>query len=868
MKRIIYALLSVFINTPCFSNIHIHSDIVKSTIKKYISNQDDQLAALAEYNAHVKKSNNTGIPAYAIWQVCKAAGWNIQTVNGELKCREFGNALMKYAIFNFKEVCGRDKFMVGRGTGRCIDNVFSNNILGGVKVNVLGAIGLAKEYARIKYNDKDLICSRKYRQTTFPPDDYIQCLSMNKNIAYEFRFDSVTTTIDSMISEGIDSGVCKIFGLIYSPFGSQQEKYLGNGKQINSYQSWSAACETTDEKLCNKVNESITKFGHYAKIGLTGSKGNTRTACVINENSISSQSKLRTAFGIDNYVFRKSGVQLNATQSLKTQICSYIRTIVKNKSITSCDCNDGFTKLYNFSGMLTEIDNILTCKINGENIDFVFDDLSETNKKIANGSSQGMDCIAAGGTYAGQQCMYLDEKQCKILANINLGNCEFCKKIEYKNGICQLPSGSDAMKVEKKQKIAIIIGGAVIGGVITFLTAGKAVPIVILTLLETGGAVIEYKSQVKIDAITDEFLLTSQKCKSSSCAEKLVKQNLQRLSNLANDMQTAEQNAVDKELARLVGLLPNNSQLFIDIIIGEDLLEANHKKLLDSDSWEPEQVWRAIGVALQMTSIFTSVGKWILKSPTVLAKDLPETTIKMTKKIKSTKIEVQKILSINKEIKTSNGQIVKIPDYANPINPDIIGDAAVRQIYENAYNAERRIITDDMLEATSKAGGNLSGLEYRMKTPESMMEKIARDRAAGEVAEGVSDVDIAARFSDVVRYTQIGSKQNLKEQIIKTLSELESRGYRINKIKNRLNNNAGTYKDVMVQLEHVETGQKIELQFNTQKNLILKEEGHKFYEITRDINKTQEERDAAQKSMEQIYMQLEIPDEIIGFTYK
>ena len=653
MKRITCALLSLFMITPCFANIHIRSEAVESVIKQKIPGQDAQVAALAEYNAQVKKANNAGIPASGIWQVCKAAGWNTQTADGEAKCRDFGNTLMKYATWKFKAVCGDYKSLVQKGTGRCVDDVFSNKVLGGVKVNMLVAPGLAKEYARVKYSDKDLVCSKNYRQTTVPPDDYVQCLSMNKNMAYEFRFDSVTATMDNTINEGTESGVCKIFGLKYSPLGVTLDTAYSKGT------SWPAACETTDAKICGKVNESMAKFGRSAKIGTTGSTGNKHSACVITKNAISSPSQLRTAFGIDNYVFKKGGVQLNATQALKTQVCTYVRTTVKSPAITSCDCNDGFTQLYDFSGMITQVDDVLTCKINGKNVDFVFDDLSERNRKIATGGSQGMDCMAAGGTYAGQQCMYLDEKQCKMLAKANLQNCPTCKKVEYKNGVCQLPSGADAIQAQKDQRIALIVGGAVVGVVVTVATAGTAgapVSAVVFTLVETGGAVMEYNAQVKIDAIADEFLLTSQKCKSASCAEKLVKQNLQRLSNVAGDMQVAERNAVDKELARLVGLLPNDSQLLIDIIGGDSLTDANQKSLFDADSWEPEQVWRAVGVALQMTSIFASVGKWVLTKAGLLAETLPETTVRLTTKAKISRTELQQAVNDGKEIKTSSGK--------------------------------------------------------------------------------------------------------------------------------------------------------------------------------------------------------------------
>ena len=102
-------------------------------------------------------------------------------------------------------------------------------------------------------------------------------------------------------------------------------------------------------------------------------------------------------------------------------------------------------------------------------------------------------------------------------------------------------------------------------------------------------------------------------------------------------------------------MLPNDSQLLIDIIGGDSLTDANQKSLFDADSWEPEQIWRAVGITLQMTSIFASVGKWVLKSTGILAKDLPETTIKITSKAKLAR---EGIIKTGKTVKTTDGRLI------------------------------------------------------------------------------------------------------------------------------------------------------------------------------------------------------------------
>ncbi|MCQ2599441.1 MAG: hypothetical protein MJ187_03640 [Alphaproteobacteria bacterium] len=675
MKRITLALLSVFLITPCFANIHISSNGVEITVKQKISGADAQVAALAEYNAQIKNAGgtNAGIPASGVWQVCKAAGWDITKPDGESKCQDFVNALMKYATWKFRALCGEDNIFVKNGFGRCIDDVFSNKVLGGTKVNQLIANGLAKEYARIKFADNNLACSKKIRQTTLPPDDYIQCLSMDKNMAYEFRFDSVTETTDYVINEGTESGVCKIFGLKYSPSGYSNAATLGNGQTVGTSETWKAACETTDGAICSKVNESMSRFGRSAKIGTTGSKSNKHTACVISNGSVSA-SNLRTAFGINNYAFKESGIQLNSNVATQTQVCDWVKKTVTNPKITSCKCNDGFTQLYDFSGMIPEVDDVLTCTINGQPVDFVFDDLSESNKKVAKGGAQGMDCMAAGGTYAGEQCINLDEKQCKLLASANLKNCPTCKRVKYQNGVCMLPSGADAENVQKNTNIALIIGGAVVGVTVTVATGGAGA-VVVLTGIETVGAAIELGAQLKIDAIADEFLVQSNNCKSASCAKNLIKNNFQHLADSQNDFTTPEISAIDSEMARLANLIPENDDFWSDVALNSLSMSDNQSGIFEN--WTPEQVWRAVGITLQMASVVTSVGKWIgPKAKTAVTKLSKSSKVLMDKtddvvkavaqtsddvRLSAKRTQLKQKISEGKPIRLSSGEEITIP---------------------------------------------------------------------------------------------------------------------------------------------------------------------------------------------------------------
>lgn len=509
---------------------------------------------------------------------------------------------LKFAEFErnpkFYAACTKDDHK-----GVCVDDVFNKD----VKVTMLQAVGLAKEYVRVKTGEENLVCSEKIEKGPVPSDDYIQCSSLNT--MYEFRFDSVTASMDSFIDFGTIAGVCKIHGVKNVTESGYVSQSNYNWQNPGRYEdSWPAACETTNATTCDKINKSLSRFGRHAKIGVTGSEVNRHKACII-ENNISSLSKLRTAFGIDNYVFKRSGIQLKSTTALKEQICNYVRSNITDPKITSCICNDGVTQIMDDSSGIANMEDVLTCTINGQPVDFVFEDLSESRKKMAKGGAQGMDCMAVGGTYAGEQCMYLDQQQCEKLAAINQKNCPACKKVVWKDGMCQLPSGADAVQLEKNTRIAIIAGGTVLAVGITVVTLGEGAPVIVFVLsgLEITGWGIDFGAQLHIDGMAHDFLLKSLECQDATCAERILKEDLQEMANIMNDMTDPEISAVDHEFARLITLIPQDSDFYKRIVEQGATLEANQKGFFDPEGWNAAQVWRAVGIGLELTSLVSGL---------------------------------------------------------------------------------------------------------------------------------------------------------------------------------------------------------------------------------------------------------------------
>ncbi|MBD5137655.1 MAG: hypothetical protein HDT39_17240 [Lachnospiraceae bacterium] len=144
-------------------------------------------------------------------------------------------------------------------------------------------------------------------------------------------------------------------------------------------------------------------------------------------------------------------------------------------------------------------------------------------------------------------------------------------------------------------------------------------------------------------------------------------------------------------------------------------------------------------------------------------------------------------------------------------------------IYFKAIEKEPDI-TNDLKIIVQSNGGELVGLEYRIKSPSSLYEKIY-DRA--------EKVDIS-EINDLIRYTEVKVKDDLIECTQNTLSELEKKGYIVTKIKNTWLDEKNPYNGINVQLESQE-GQKFELQFHTPESFELKnsQEMHGLYEQAR-----------------------------------
>jgi len=149
--------------------------------------------------------------------------------------------------------------------------------------------------------------------------------------------------------------------------------------------------------------------------------------------------------------------------------------------------------------------------------------------------------------------------------------------------------------------------------------------------------------------------------------------------------------------------------------------------------------------------------------------------------------------------------------------------SAAKSKYAEAAAAEPAI-TATMEKVSEKVGGKMAGLEFRLKTEESLARKID----ANAVKYGGDREEAAANISDANRYTMTFEPQGYSNGIVEAVRDLENEGYSLN-VKNYWNED-NPYKGVNVAATAPD-GTKFELQFHTPESLDVKENAlHGLYE--------------------------------------
>ena len=180
-------------------------------------------------------------------------------------------------------------------------------------------------------------------------------------------------------------------------------------------------------------------------------------------------------------------------------------------------------------------------------------------------------------------------------------------------------------------------------------------------------------------------------------------------------------------------------------------------------------------------------------------------------------------------------------------------------------------ITSDLYDIAEELGTEMFGIQYRLKSAGDNEEGVCRiaDKISQNMSEGemtgnpISYEEAAHQVRDIIRYTQVGTPETLTKNYLRTKELLEAKGYELIRVRNSwktFTKNA-PYRGVNTVFVSPD-GIMFELQFHTAESLVTKEAEHPIYEICRNPNTPQKEKEALSEERYQMYVGMTEPDNI------
>ncbi len=183
---------------------------------------------------------------------------------------------------------------------------------------------------------------------------------------------------------------------------------------------------------------------------------------------------------------------------------------------------------------------------------------------------------------------------------------------------------------------------------------------------------------------------------------------------------------------------------------------------------------------------------------------------------------------------------------------------SIEELRQKAVDVEPEI-TEKITEIISSVGAKTAGLEYRLKSLESLKRKVET-----EILAGISEKQAINSVKDVIRYTAILDVNNFVLQYEEIQSALKKQGYLTVVVKNSWKDGAvykgvNTFVTTLIKKDNV----VFELQYHTQQSFDLKNGVlHNLYEQFRDPATSQDERKKLYEEMQILSSQLTSPKDI------
>lgn len=447
---------------------------------------------------------------------------------------------------------------------KCVKGVFN-----WINVNMIQAVRIAKEYVRAVDGDTVTQCNNMWVDSY--NDNYVLCKTA-KGVNYSFQFDDVTESVSNTIRNHSAKAICEgvYKGQYEGPSALSVSGEEGLPKQ--------AVCrfKNNSNANCNELRKSLKYFD------FTVLNTNNPNTCFIYFTPYSAyvRSKNTPVYGkrkyvennqypnVDSFEFRKMGLQMRGEIAVVDMI-RYWLSFKTGKSVSDIYCNDG-TVAYYGSDVIGNDDDILGCYIAGKRVDLVFDDFSENFNDHTKQALQAGVCMVNDGVYTGRSCIgaatNMTKEKCDAIKESFRTSCPNCYPPKWENGICTTLENAEFVGFFEKYgaaagvavtsvALAIPSGGASLGAAVVGLTA---------TAVSIGTDY--YITSDVLDFINK----TSSQCRNAECTvdgkattvEAILEKYLTRMLSLKGSVSAAQAVALDKELARLLGLVSKKSPLY------------------------------------------------------------------------------------------------------------------------------------------------------------------------------------------------------------------------------------------------------------------------------------------------------------------
>ncbi|MBR3930616.1 MAG: hypothetical protein IKJ62_03485, partial [Alphaproteobacteria bacterium] len=476
MKKSLIAFLCTFIALPAVADNYIKfkASAIEDTINTMVP-ETHRGAAADEYQKQMDQTTGK-ISVMGIYKVCAAAGFDINNTNGYNGCRLFINTIAEKSGFGSgsatQQNCrtkfngiwslspdGKQYQCVGKdghklvysaschgGDGKCIRDFAS----------LQTQVPTAKEfiYAYGKKHEIAFTCSNEKVDIKKIGDDYIKCSA--GGVAYEFQFDDLNQDPGQTAAESENTALCEMFGgkIVKHPDSSIEKQWQ--------------SCEVSRENCNGPLHNLAIKIGHNVMY-----QGYCRLS---RQYKFKSQEELQTLPGVDSYVFYNSGAQMRADMAV-TQTEEYLRTMFPHE--TYINCNPGISLLRDYSERpvidIQEYDYIMHCTVGSKQVDFVFDDLTETMDYAATSGEAKMACAILGARVDGKNCRDLTDFDCTELG----------KKLQERGmkGTDYVPEKGGCILLDAQTEDHINLGIEVAGGLVaTYLTGGVGLVVSIVSI--------------------------------------------------------------------------------------------------------------------------------------------------------------------------------------------------------------------------------------------------------------------------------------------------------------------------------------------------------------------------------------------------